>query len=35
MKMLQKERKKCDDGTESYSTTGVSEIFPTMAASLG
>jgi hypothetical protein len=26
---------KCDDGTESYSTTGVSEMFPTVAASLG
>jgi hypothetical protein len=27
--------KKCDDGTESYSTPGVLEMFPTVAASLG
>jgi hypothetical protein len=26
---------KCDHGSESYSTTGVPEIFPTVAASLG
>jgi hypothetical protein len=26
---------KCDDGTESYSITGVPKIFPTMVASLG
>jgi hypothetical protein len=25
----------CDDGTESYSTTGIPKIFPTVAASLG
>jgi hypothetical protein len=30
-----KTSKKCDDGTESCSTTGVSKIFPTVAASLG
>jgi hypothetical protein len=28
-------QKKCDDSTESYSTTGVPEVFPTVAASLG
>jgi hypothetical protein len=27
--------KKSDDGIESYSTTGVPKIFPTVAASLG
>jgi hypothetical protein len=27
--------KKCDDGTESCSTTGVPKMFPTVAASLG
>jgi len=27
--------KKCDNGTESYSTTGVLIMFPTVAASLG
>jgi hypothetical protein len=27
--------KKCDDGTESYSTTEVPTMFPTVAASLG
>jgi len=26
-------RKKCNDGTESYSTTGFPEMFPTVAAS--
>jgi hypothetical protein len=26
---------KCDYGTESYSTTGVSVMFPTVVASLG
>jgi hypothetical protein len=25
---------KCDDGTESYSTTGVPKIFPTVAGSI-
>jgi hypothetical protein len=28
-------KKKSDDGTESYFTTGVPKIFPKMAASLG
>jgi hypothetical protein len=28
-------QKKCDDGTEGGSTTGVPEMFPTVAASLG
>jgi hypothetical protein len=28
------QRKKCD-GTESYSTTGFPEVFPTVATSLG
>jgi hypothetical protein len=27
--------RKCDNGTESYSTTGVPKIFPMVAASLG
>jgi hypothetical protein len=27
--------KKCDYGTESYYTTGVPQMFPTVAASLG
>jgi hypothetical protein len=27
--------KKCDDGTESYSTAGVPKMFPSVAASLG
>jgi hypothetical protein len=27
--------KKCDDGTERYSTTGVPKMFPTVAASVG
>jgi hypothetical protein len=27
--------KKCDNGTESYSTTGVPKMFPTVAISLG
>jgi hypothetical protein len=27
--------KKCDDGTESCSTTGVPKMFPTVATSLG
>jgi hypothetical protein len=27
--------KKCDEGTENYSTTGVPKMFPTLAASLG
>jgi hypothetical protein len=26
---------KCDDGTESYSITGIPGMFPTMEASLG
>jgi hypothetical protein len=26
---------KCDDGTESYSTTGVPKMFPTVAALSG
>jgi hypothetical protein len=30
-----KTSKKCDDGIESFSTTGVPKIFPTVAASLG
>jgi hypothetical protein len=28
-------QKKCDDDTESYSTTGVTKMFPTVATSLG
>jgi hypothetical protein len=28
-------KKKCDDGTESYSTTGVPKMFPTTAEWLG
>jgi transposase InsO family protein len=27
--------KKCDDGNESYSVTGVRKMFPTVAASMG
>jgi hypothetical protein len=27
------QKKKCDDGTESYFTTGVPRMFPTVAAS--
>jgi hypothetical protein len=27
--------KKCDNGTESYSTPGVPKMFPTVAASFG
>jgi hypothetical protein len=30
-----KKVKKREDGTESYSTTGVPEMFPTVATSLG
>jgi hypothetical protein len=30
-----KKKKKSDDSTESYSTTRVPKIFPTVAASLG
>jgi hypothetical protein len=30
-----KTSEKCDSGTESYSTTGVQKMFPTVAASLG
>jgi hypothetical protein len=26
---------KCDDGTESYTTTGIPKMFPTVTASLG
>jgi hypothetical protein len=28
-------KKKCDDSTDSYSITGVPEMFPTVAALLG
>jgi hypothetical protein len=33
--MVSKKRKKCDDSTESYSTTGVPKMFPTVTALLG
>jgi hypothetical protein len=32
---MKKTLKKCDNGTESYSTTGVLKMFPTVVASLG
>jgi hypothetical protein len=32
---IPKTSKKCDYGTERYSTTGVPKMFQTMAASLG
>jgi hypothetical protein len=30
--MILKTSEKCDDGIESYSTTGVPKMFPTVAA---
>jgi hypothetical protein len=30
-----KKKKKCDDGTKSYTTTGIQKMFPTVAALLG
>jgi hypothetical protein len=33
--MILKTSKNCDDGTESYSTTGFPKIFPTVEVSLG
>jgi histone-lysine N-methyltransferase SETMAR len=33
--VLKTSKQKCDDGTESYSTTGVPKTLPTVAASLG
>jgi hypothetical protein len=31
---IKKKKKKCDNGTESYSTTGVPKMFPTVAGSI-
>jgi hypothetical protein len=33
--ILKASKNKCDEGTESYYTTWVPKMFPTMAASLG
>jgi hypothetical protein len=35
MLKISKKKKKCEDGIESYSTTGVPEMFTAVAASLG
>jgi hypothetical protein len=35
LKMLSPPKKKCDNGTERYSTTGTPKMFPTVAISFG